>query len=108
MPLVSSQWRIVPGIADSTCISLESVDRPGYYLRHYEGNVIISQDDGTDVFKADATWRVHDALDGSGGISLETYNYSGIYMRHYNSYLIISQVTTDLEKSDASFWMTTQ
>lgn len=108
MPLVSSQWRIVPGIADSTCISLESVDQPGYYLRHYEGNVIISQDDGTDVFKADATWRVHDALDGAGGISLETYNYSGIYMRHYNSYLIISQVTTDLEKSDASFWMTTQ
>lgn len=108
MPLTSSQWRIVPGIADSSCISLESVDNPGYYLRHYEGNIIISVNDGTEIFKQDATWRVHDALDGLGGISLESYNIAGAYMRHYNSYLKISQISTALERSDASFWLTTQ
>lgn len=108
MPLVSSQWRIVPGLADSGCISLESVDKPGYYLRHYEGNIIVSTNDGTELFKQDATWRVHNALDGSGGISLESYNITGTYMRHYNSYLMISPISTDLERSDASFHLTTQ
>ena len=108
MPLTSSQWRIVPGIADSSCISLESVDNPGYYLRHYEGNIIISVNDGTEIFKQDATWRIHDALDGLGGISLESYNIAGAYMRHYNSYLKISQISTALERSDSSFWLTTQ
>ena len=108
MSLESSQWRIVPGIADSSCISLESVDNPGYYLRHYEGNIIISANDGTEIFKQDATWRIHEALDGLGGISLESYNITGAYMRHYNSYLMISQISSDLERSDASFWLTTQ
>lgn len=108
LSLKSSQWRIVPGIADSSCISFESVDNPGYYLRHYNGNVIISQNDGSSVFKSDATWRVHAALDGSGGVSFETYNFSGIYMRHYNSYLIISQISTSLDQQDASFFMTYQ
>lgn len=108
MSLESSQWRIVPGIADSSRISLESVDNPGYYLRHYEGNIIISANDGTDIFKQDATWRIHEALDGLGGISLESYNIAGAYMRHYNSYLMISQISTALERSDASFWLTTQ
>lgn len=108
MPLESSQWRIVPGMANDGCISLESVDQPGYYLRHYEGNIIISLDDGSELFKEDATWRVYDALDGKGGISLESYNYPGMFIRHYNSYLKISSMETELDKSDASFWLTAQ
>lgn len=108
MGLSSSQWRVVPGIADANCVSFESVDQPGYYLRHYEGNAILSQNDGTTTFAQDATWRKHSALDGAGGVSFETYNYSGIYLRHYNSYLIISQISTALERQDASFFMTLQ
>ncbi len=108
MSLFSSQWRIVPGLADSSCISFESVDNPGYYLRHYNGNVIISQNNGTQVFWEDATWRMHTGLASSSGVSFETYNFSGIYMRHYNSYLIISQISTALDQADATFIMTYQ
>ncbi len=108
MPLASSQWRVVPGLADSACISIESVDKPGYYLRHYQGCVKISENDGSTEFEQDATWRVHDALDGLGGISLESYNMPNNFIRHYDSYLRISQILTVLDRSDASFWLITQ
>lgn len=103
MPLASSKWRVVPGLADSTCVSFESVDRPGYYLRHYNGNGMISQNDGTEIFKQDATWRMKAGLADAGGVSFEAYNISNAYLRHYNSYLMISQVGTDIEKADATF-----
>jgi hypothetical protein len=108
MPLESSQWRVVPGLADSACISIESVDKPGYYLRHYQGCVKISENDGSTEFVQDATWRIHDALDGLGGISMESYNIPNTYIRHYNSYLRISQISTVLDRSDASFRLITQ
>ena len=108
MSLYSSQWRVVPGLADSSYISLESVDNPGYYLRHYNGNVLISQNDGTQTFKEDATWRMRTGLADSGCVSFETYNFDNIYMRHYNSYLIISQISTATDQADATFHITYQ
>ena len=61
MLLSASQWKVVPGLAD-TGVSLISVDQPGHYLRHYEGQIILSKDDGSDLFKQDATWIQHRAL----------------------------------------------
>lgn len=36
-------------------ISLESVNKPGYYLRHRNGILELSINDGTQLIKADAT-----------------------------------------------------
>lgn len=108
MPLASSYWHVVPGLADPDCVSIESVDKPGYYLRHYKGCVKISENDGSDAFKQDATWHIHDALDGLGGFSLESYHIPNAYIRHYDSYLRVSQISTALDRSDASFWLITQ
>lgn len=108
MPLASSQWRVVPGLADPTCVSFESVDASGRYLRHYNGDLTISPDDGTDIFKQDATWRMQPGLADPEGVLFASYNISGTYMRHYDSYLMISQISTDLEKADATFFMVWQ
>lgn len=108
LPPLSSEWRVVPGLADDSHISLESVDSPGYYLRHYNGNVIISQYADTAIFRSDATWRVRTGLASADGISLETYNFDDIYMRHYNGNLIISQISTQLDREDATFCPTYQ
>jgi hypothetical protein len=102
LPVESSHWKIVKGLADENCISIESIDSPGYYLRHCNGEVIISQSNGTELFKQDATWRIRDGLSGSG-YSFESYNYPGQYIRHYNSYLKISSIYTELDQKDASF-----
>jgi hypothetical protein len=108
LSLSASEWRIVPGLADNSCISLESVKYPGYYLRHYNGQLIISRDDGSAIFKKDATWYMRDALDGSGGVSFESYNITGTYIRHCNSYLRIDPIYSDLDRRDASFHMILQ
>lgn len=56
LPLEDSQWYVIPGLADNSCISLESVNKPGYYLRHRNGKLELSKDDGTSLMKADATF----------------------------------------------------
>lgn len=103
MPESSSEWKIVPGLADASCVSIQSVDNPSYYLRHYEGNAIISQNDGSDIFKQDATWRVVPGLANPNGVSFASYNITGTYLRHYNSYLRISPMESEIDRQDATF-----
>ncbi len=103
IPIDSSKWKIVPGLTDATCISIQSVDNPRYYLRHYEGNLMISEDDGTEIFRQDATWRIVPGLANSNGVSFASYNISGTYIRHYNSYLIISPIESEIDRLDATF-----
>lgn len=40
------------------------------------------QDDGSDLFKNDATWMVRQPTPGQ--VRFESYNYNGHYIRHYN------------------------
>ncbi|MYW69795.1 glycoside hydrolase family 2 [Streptomyces sp. SID8379] len=75
-------WRIVPGLADSSCYSFESRNYPGEYLRHREFRVHREAGDGSALFRADATFC---AVPGQGGVRLMAQNYPGQYLRHYNS-----------------------
>ena len=76
-------WRVVPGLAGG-CYSLQSRNYPGYYLRHQNGRVRISADDGNALTRADATWC---ARTGSGGVRLASWNFPGSYLRHANGEL---------------------
>nr|BFE55700.1 hypothetical protein GCM10020063_002260 [Dactylosporangium thailandense] len=76
-------WRVVPGLAGG-CYSLQSRNYPGYYLRHQNGRVKISADDGTALTRADATWCAKTA---PGGVRLASWNFPGSYLRHINAEL---------------------
>ncbi|MGZ3146581.1 AbfB domain-containing protein [Lentzea chajnantorensis] len=71
-----------PGLADASCLSFESRNFPGRYLRHSGARI------GTAANPAagDATFC---ARAGSGGTALESYNQRGAFIRHYgeNVYL---------------------
>ncbi|MGW9406888.1 AbfB domain-containing protein [Streptomyces diastaticus] len=75
-------YKVVPGLGDETCYSLESRNHPGEYLRHRESRVRRDADDGTRLFEADATWC---AVPGEGGVRLSSLNMSGSYLRHHDS-----------------------
>ncbi|GAA5025690.1 AbfB domain-containing protein [Streptomyces siamensis] len=77
-------WKIVPGLADSTCYSFESRNYPGEYLRHREFRVRKDPGDGSALFKSDATWC---AVQGSGGVRLMASNFPGQYLRHIGAEL---------------------
>lgn len=103
-PFEDSQWRIVPGLADSNAVSFESVNYPGRYLRHRDGEIWNDPYDGTALFNADATWWIRPGLADSNGISFESYNYPGEYIRHSNWLLWRTPINTTLDRADATFY----
>lgn len=79
-----ASWRIVPGKADATCHSFESVAYPEHYLRQLGKRVIIAPSDGTDQFGADATWCTKTPASATG-VSLESFSLRGRLMRQYRT-----------------------
>ncbi|GLY43731.1 hypothetical protein Amsp01_097540 [Amycolatopsis sp. NBRC 101858] len=77
-------WRVVPGKADSTCHSFESVAHPEYYLRQQGLRVVLAASDGTDQFHADATWCSKAGLSGAG-VTLESFGAKGRFARQYTT-----------------------
>ncbi|MCM2424608.1 AbfB domain-containing protein [Streptomyces sp. RKAG337] len=75
-------WKIVTGLANSACYSFESRNFPGEFLRHQNFRVRRDPDDGSALFKADATFC---AVQGNGGVRFSAANYPGSYIRHINA-----------------------
>ncbi|HEY0462683.1 MAG TPA: AbfB domain-containing protein [Polyangiaceae bacterium] len=77
-----SQWKIEPGLAADACVSFQSSDRPGAYLRH--ANALLWSDifDGSANFSKDATFCFRPPLSGTDPAShaLESFNYPGNYI----------------------------
>ncbi|MFE7566560.1 AbfB domain-containing protein [Streptomyces sp. NPDC057539] len=75
-------WKVVTGLANINCYSFESRNYPGEYLRHRDFRVRRDADDGSALFKADATFCT---VAGTGGVRLSSANLPGSYLRHINS-----------------------
>jgi hypothetical protein len=75
-------WIVRAGLANSSCISLESANAPGSYLRHSSFELYINPNDGTTLFDADATFCPQPGNSGTG-YSLQSFNYPAKYIRHY-------------------------
>lgn len=102
-PLEDSEWRVVPGLADASCFSFESVNRPGYFLRHRNGVLELSTNTGEALMAADATWVIADGLADRTLISIRSYNMEDNYIRHKDGKLYISTVVSDIDRADATF-----
>ncbi len=100
-----SQWKLVPGLADPSAVSIESATYPGYYLRHRDGKVWLDPYANTTLYKNDATWRLRTGFSSGWAASFETYNFSGIYLRHRSGALEISSITNSLDQADATFYV---
>ena len=93
----------MPGLADANCYSFQAVNATGY-LRHYDRRIRLDANDGSAVFRADATFCAKPGLSGSGNLSLESYNFPGSYVRHYNYELRIDPFADNATyRADASF-----
>jgi hypothetical protein len=107
-PAQDSQFRLVPGLANgSGYVSVESVNFPGYYLRHYGFDFVLAANDGTATFRADATFRQVAGLANAGWTSFQSYNFPDRYIRHSSNLLRLDPITTAQGRSDATFRVTT-
>ncbi|MCL6733466.1 sigma-70 family RNA polymerase sigma factor [Streptomyces neyagawaensis] len=75
----AATFTFVPGLADPRCSSLR--DATGRYLRHYAFRIKLDTDDGSAIFRKDATFCPRPGST-AGSVSLESYNYPGRYLRH--------------------------
>ena len=95
-------FRIVAGLADTSCYSFESRGNPGHYLRHSNGRIRKDPRDGSVPFDLDATFCAQRGLYWVGvsgdGVSLESLNQPGRYIRHYNNEVWLAN------SSGANFW----
>jgi hypothetical protein len=82
-------WVVHSGLASSSCVSFESKNYPGDYLRHQNFQVYRQHNDGSSQFTADATFCPQSGKSGQG-TSLASYNYPDRFLRHYNNTVYIA------------------
>ncbi|ACU74019.1 Xylan 1,4-beta-xylosidase [Catenulispora acidiphila DSM 44928] len=76
-------WIVRAGLADSSCVSFESANDSGQFLRHYNYELYIAANDGSSVFAQDATFCPKAGNSGQG-TSFQSVNYNTKYIRHFN------------------------
>ncbi|WP_251041357.1 AbfB domain-containing protein [Arthrobacter sp. ISL-30] len=107
LPLGDSQFRVVPGLAGPADgrISFESVDMPGYFLRHANYQFGLVANDGSAQFMADSTFLPVAGLAHSRLTSFRSHNFPDRYVRHSNYGLRLDPVVTDLDRAEATYRM---
>ncbi|WP_035839840.1 alpha-L-arabinofuranosidase B [Kitasatospora azatica] len=78
-----ASWIVRAGLANSSCLTFESANDPGRFLRHYNFELYLSADDGGSAFAQDATFCPTSGNSGVGH-SFQSVNYPTKYLRHYN------------------------
>jgi hypothetical protein len=91
-PVADVTWKVVEGLADQACFSLESAAHPGHYLRNNALRAQLQPSDGSDVFKKSATWCARPGKTGQG-VSLEVFDAPGRFLRHLNGELFAATNT---------------
>jgi hypothetical protein len=72
-------FTVVRGLADTRCVTFRAAD--GRYLRHREWRLRMSTDDGSELFREDATFCPHPGA-VAGSVTLHAHNYPGSVIRH--------------------------
>ncbi|MFJ5998646.1 glycoside hydrolase family 43 protein [Streptomyces sp. NPDC092370] len=98
-----AKFRLRPGLAGSGTVSFESVNNPGYFLRHANYDFQLVRNDGTAQFAADATFRQVAGLADATWSSFQSYNHPDRYIRHYAYQLRLDPITTATGRGDATF-----
>ncbi len=108
-PYQDQMWRMVPGLADATGVSFQSVNQPTRYLRHYNFAIRLDVNDNTATFRADATFYRTAGLADSAWSSFRSYNFPDRHLRHSNFVLRIDPLSASSsvgDRQDATFRVT--
>jgi non-reducing end alpha-L-arabinofuranosidase len=82
-------WIVRRGLADNSCVSFESRNNPGDFLRHQNSVLRMQSFDGTALNRADATFCSQPGRNGKG-YSFHAVNYPTKYIRHFDGKVFIA------------------
>ena len=80
----SASWTVRAGLGNSDCLSFESRDTAGQYLRHFNFQLVLNANDGSQAFREDATFCPQAGLNGQGS-SIRAWGYPTRWIRHFNN-----------------------
>ncbi|MEU4730031.1 sigma-70 family RNA polymerase sigma factor [Streptomyces sp. NPDC023588] len=72
-------FTVVRGLADARCVTFRAAD--GRFLRHRDLRLRLSADDGSELFREDATFCPQPGA-VAGSVTLHAHNYPGSVLRH--------------------------
>ncbi|KAF2644530.1 ArabFuran-catal-domain-containing protein [Massarina eburnea CBS 473.64] len=78
-----ASWTVRAGLANGGCVSFESKDISGSYIRHADFVLQVGANDGSKLFKEDATFCPQAGL--TQGISIRAWGYPTRWIRHYSN-----------------------
>ncbi|KAI0205349.1 carbohydrate-binding module family 42 protein [Astrocystis sublimbata] len=84
-----ASWTARTGLGNSACLSFESVDSPGSFIRHSNYQLLVNTNDNSKTFHEDATFCSQDGVNGQGS-SLRSWSYPARYARHYDGLVYIA------------------
>ncbi|WP_211241589.1 glycoside hydrolase family 43 protein [Cystobacter fuscus] len=103
-PSEDAQFRVRTGwVGGSDSVSFESVNFPGYYLRHSAFEIVLARYDGSAQFRADASFTRVAGLADASASSFRSVNFPERYLRHYNQKLRIDPIDSNLAAADATY-----
>jgi hypothetical protein len=76
-PGSSGRFAVRQGLADTRCVSFESAEHPGFYLRHRNFVLLVEKTEPTALFRYDATFCPEAS---AGGFALRSVNYPDHYL----------------------------
>jgi non-reducing end alpha-L-arabinofuranosidase len=82
-------WVQTAGLADPSCFSFESINRPGSYLRHQNFQFHLQPDDGSPLFSQDATFCQRTG-NSPQGVSFESVNFPTRFVRAFDNVVYIA------------------
>ena len=85
----NASWTVRSGLANSSCVSFESRNTPGSFLRHQNYQLYLHANDGSSLFASDATFCPQAGQNGQG-TSFASANFPSRYVRHYNNIVYIA------------------
>jgi hypothetical protein len=77
------------GLANPSCVSFESINKPGSYLRHQNFQFHLQPNDGSSLFSMDATFCPGPGNSGQG-TSFQSVNFPGRYIRNFNNVVYLA------------------
>ncbi|KAK5111051.1 hypothetical protein LTR62_005426 [Meristemomyces frigidus] len=82
----AAQWTVRTGLGNTNCVSFESVDTPGSFIRHYDFVLQLETNDGSKQFGEDSTFCPQIPISGkSGANSIRAWGYPTRFFRHYEN-----------------------
>ncbi|WP_306425216.1 AbfB domain-containing protein [Dactylosporangium matsuzakiense] len=85
----NASFTVRAGLANAACVSFESRNTPGSYLRHQNYQLYLNAGNGTALFAADATFCPQPGRNGQGN-SFASSNFPDRLIRHYNNSVYIA------------------